>query len=138
VIHTFAKNSNKSLSANFKANEFDCKCTRRECIFTLIDPQLITLLQALRDFVKVPIFIKSAYRCTAHQKKLRQELKENTASSVSTHELGQAVDIFTNQHTGEELAKAARVLGFKAVGVGERFIHVDLRDDKIRSWTYPY
>lgn len=38
--------------------------------------------------------------------------------------------------TGLELEKAARAVGFKAVGIGHNWVHLDIRMDKERRWEY--
>lgn len=135
TLSVLPKGRSYQLSSNFESTEFDCPCINRECVFTYIDLDLITKLQSLRDIVRVPLFINSGFRCTKHQLDLK-ERGHQTASLVSSHEHGMAADIFTIKHTGLELEEMARDLGFKAVGVGESWIHVDLRRDKHRRWEY--
>lgn len=132
----FKKNSTEQVSKDFKAFEFDCPCSK--CLETPVEMRLIDLLQSLREETGFPIKITSGYRCADHQEELRQQGCE-TAKGKSQHELGAAADIKTGLHTGEELEKFARAVGFKAVGVGKHWVHLDLRDDKpFRRWTYPY
>lgn len=132
----YKKGSNAQLSTHFNLREFDCKCTH--CQETLIDPELINKLEVLRtNLGEKPIRINSGYRCHAYQNELRLRGYE-TASRTSEHELGRAADVAETSHgiPGGTLEKAARLAGFKAVGVGGYWIHVDLREDKERRWTY--
>ena len=75
------------------------------------------------------------YRCARYQEILRRKGFE-TSTGISQHELGRAADITCHGLNGNDLEVYAREAGFKAVGVGARFIHVDLRDDVERRWEY--
>lgn len=119
------------LSKDFNSSEFEDGISD----FVLIDKRLVDRLQKLRDHLICSITITSGYRSAAKQEQLKQQGYE-TASGVSTHEVGCAVDLTTGKHTGEQLERAARFVGFKAVGRGSTWIHVDIRDDKDRSWGY--
>ncbi len=91
----------------------------------------------MREALRKPLAITSGYRCHAYQQELKARGYE-TAVGVSQHELGRAADLVCPDLTGEELARTARACGFKAVGTGRKFIHVDLRADKERAWNYSY
>lgn len=135
MVHSYPKDSDESLTKDFKAREFDCPCDH--CHETLIDDELVLKLQELRELLAFPIKITSGYRCEHHQEELR-EMGFETAVGKSQHELGKAADVKTGHHLGIEIEEAARSAGFKAVGVGRSFIHADLRDDKNRRWKYSY
>lgn len=119
------------MSPNFRATEFDCPCG--QCTETQIDEDLVSKLQQLRDTAG-SIKINSGYRCANYQEELRKRGYE-TAKGVSQHELGKAADICIAGLTGPQMEEKAKEL-FKAIGVGRYFVHVDLRDDKERRWTY--
>lgn len=119
------------ISKHFNSNEFSDGMSE----YTLIDLDLIDILEKIREKTKCPIKITSGYRSPEKQDDLRSKGYE-TASGISTHQVGAAVDIYTGKHTGEELEEIARSCGVKAVGVGKSFIHIDLRSDKVRRWTY--
>lgn len=133
-VITFKKHSDEQVSKDFKAYEFDCPCDH--CTATPIEMKLIEMLQVLRDEIGFPVKITSGYRCAAYQEDLKRRGYE-TAKGISQHELGAAVDIKTGHHTGEELEKFARQVGFMAVGVGKHWVHIDLRPEHHR-WTYTY
>jgi uncharacterized protein YcbK (DUF882 family) len=128
----FKKGSNENASTHFLSKEFDCPCT--SCDKTLVHPELLVFLEAIRAVVG-PIKITSGYRCQAYQDDLRKRGYE-TAKGISSHTLGEAVDLLTNKHFGIELEKVARTVGVKAVGVAKKWIHIDLRKDAVRRWTY--
>lgn len=132
---SYPKGSDQAISENFKVNEFDCPC--KGCKETVIDDDLITRLETLRKALGCPLKITSGFRCANHQAELRREGYE-TAKGVSQHELGRAADVMTEAHTGDQIEALARRAGFRAVGVGKHFVHLDLRADKDRRWTYSY
>lgn len=119
------------LSKDFTSDEFEDGIAD----YVLIDKRLVQLLQKLRDHLICSITITSGFRSPEKQEQLRKQGYE-TAKGISTHEVGSAVDIWTGKHTGEQLERAARFVGFKSVGVGASFCHVDIREDKERRWLY--
>ena len=133
MIKTFFKGDHTKLSPSFSAYEFDCKCD--DCRATIIDLDLIDKLQKMRDSIGTKLVISSGYRCPSYQQQLRLRGYE-TAKGVSQHTLGKAVDVNNGVATGAELESYAREAGFKAVGVGKTWIHIDLRDDQERRWFY--
>jgi uncharacterized protein YcbK (DUF882 family) len=125
-----------NVAPSFYSTEFDCRCNHESCNVTRIADELIGGLQELRDLLGVPIRIINGYRCAEKQRELRDRGFE-TAIGISQHELGRAVDLMTLcSKPGSELERIAREIGFKAVGVGHNWIHVDLRSDKVRRWEY--
>jgi uncharacterized protein YcbK (DUF882 family) len=134
-VLTYKKGENAVLSPHFKSGEFVCPCSN--CKETKVDSDLITKLQELREKVGSPLRVNSGYRCQAYQDELRARGYE-TSSGISQHTLGRAADVMRADpgSNGVELEKLARLVGFKAVGVGHSWIHIDLRDDKERRWEY--
>lgn len=129
----YKKKEGRKLSDHFISDEFDCPCDK--CVLTLIDLSLVSRLEQVRAILSAPIRINSGYRCSNYQQELRLRGYE-TATGISQHELGQAADIMSEPLVGLVLEKAARTAGFKAVGVGGTWVHVDVRSDKDRRWTY--
>ena len=134
-LHILRKGSDARLSSSFRLNEFDCTCNHPECDDTIVDSNLISLLQIVRDRLNQPLHITSGFRCAKRQEELRA-MNLETARGISCHELGLAADFKADGKTGEELALVASMAGFRAIGVGPHWIHVDLRDDRDRRWTY--
>jgi uncharacterized protein YcbK (DUF882 family) len=134
-VLSFSKGSAEKLSDHFVASEFDCPCG--VCSVTFIEPALVEKLELLRAKLGCPIDIDrgGGYRCDFHQRELSERGIE-TAKGRSQHQDGRAADISTGDHSGMELERAARAVGFRAVGVAKRWIHVDLRDDRDRHWGY--
>lgn len=120
------------LSAHFTSTEFTCHCN--QCTDQMVDSLLIHNLENMRASVGA-IQVTSGYRCQAYQLELAANGHE-TAKGVSQHQLGRAADIrpYKLGIMPEFEQTAARF--FKAIGVAETWLHVDLRADKVRRWTY--
>lgn len=131
-IYTLPKNDSALLTRDFRAFEFDCPC--RNCQSTLVSEELLLKLQVIRDILKSPIKINSGYRCEEHQKEL-EALGYETAP-YSQHLRGCAADIQSIPYPGVYLERVAKQAGFRAIGVGQSWIHVDTRKDKDRQWEY--
>jgi uncharacterized protein YcbK (DUF882 family) len=121
------------LAQDFWSYEFDCKCGK--CEKTYVSEELVQKLQRLRELTKYAIAITSGYRCSGHQESLRK-LGYETAKGVSSHEKGLAVDIVCGAFDGKMLAELAEKAGFQNIGIGRRFIHVDVRPGGPRRWGY--
>lgn len=102
-----------------------------------MDRQLIFMLQQLETRTGYPIFqwINSGARSPAHNSKVG-----GTSRSSHLMPICKAVDIkapttFIRNH----LVAAARDVGFKRIGVGKTFVHLDTDDMKSQyvAWGYP-
>lgn len=137
MIKEFKRGDKTKISKNFIALEFDCNCNK--CDITVIDLNFVKRLQKLRDFINKPIIINSGFRCSQRQLELKQS-GYKTAKNVSQHEIGRAVDITIKDDTinnkGIYLKEACLKCGFKSIGVGLNFVHLDARRDKFREWSY--
>lgn len=127
AVKTYTKVSNTTLSKNFKVSEFACKghgC----CSTVLIDEQLVTYLQQIRDHFGKSITITSAYRCSTHNKNVG-------GATGSRHAKGQAADIVVSGVTPKKVAQYAESIGIKGIGLYEtsadgHFVHIDTRTTK--------
>ena len=115
------------LSRNFSKYEFACKCG---CGFDDIAPNLIKVLQKLRDKFGKPIYISSGCRCPKHN-------VEVGGVPDSQHTRGKASDIFWHGNvcplyeTLWELYENGEVpeVGFIKLYPEKNFIHVDVREE---------
>lgn len=126
AVKEYTKRSNTQVGIYFNSNEFDCPCP--ECSKTLIDDNLVSLLDKLRGHFGKAINISSGYRCTAHNASLKN------AAPNSYHIYGKAADIAIAGIEASELAKYAEACGFKGIGLYSTYIHVDSRDNKKSFW----
>lgn len=107
------------VSPHFKRGEFACKCG---CGFATPDPELLILLESIREYFGQPIDINSACRCPPHNQNV-------VGAGNSTHLMGIAADIVVRDTAPamvEVFMKAAHPdrYGRKAYGT---FTHVDVR-----------
>lgn len=118
------KEGNVKLSANFKVNEFRCK-DNSDVIF--IAPELVELLQRIRDHYGKAVNINSAYRTPAYNKKVG-------GATYSQHQYGTAADIRINGVKPKDLAAYIETLMPNSGGIGiyPTFVHVDIRPAKSR------
>lgn len=118
------KNGNEKLSANFKVKEFACK-DGSDPIF--IDPELVDLLQKIRNHFGKAVNINSAYRTPAYNKKVG-------GATYSQHLYGTACDIRITGVRPKEVADYVEILMPNKGGIGiyKNFTHVDVRKTKSR------
>ena len=117
------------LSKNFDSNEFKCKCLGN-CGFDTVDPELIEVLQELREAAGQPIIINSACRCKTHNKDVGGKLN-------SQHVKGKAADIVVAN------ISSIFVWGYLnekhpdkyGIGLYKNFTHLDVREKKARWRT---
>jgi len=114
---------------HFKKSEFTCKCG---CGETVINDDLLFMLDKARGFAKIPFKINSGYRCENHP-----ESKKNPTSS---HIKGLAVDIECKDSNTRAIMMDALVYAeFERFGLHKSFIHVDIDVlDKVSPviWLY--
>lgn len=118
----FEKGKSVQLTKNFESTEFDCNC-KSYCSTTIIDEQLITYLQKIRDYFGKPVTINSAYRCKKHNASVG-------GASSSKHLYGQAADIKIAGVTPLKIAQYAESIGIKGIGRYSNFVHIDTRKNK--------
>lgn len=122
AIKTYKRGDATKLSANFRAREFDCKCSGK-CNETKIDEQLVGFLQNIREHFGKPVNVTSGYRCAEHNKAVG-------GASGSLHTKGQAADIVIDGVDPLEVAKYAESIGIKGIGHYDGFVHIDTRTTK--------
>ena len=133
--YVWNKGENLWMGNWFKTKEFECKCTNKECIEQRIAVELIERLTKMRLEVNSPIRVNSGFRCSKHQEAIRNSGTSTVVAKKSTHELGHAADISVSSLIVPVTVPFAEK-HFKAIGVANNFLHVDLRDDKVRRWKY--
>lgn len=110
------------LSAHFTLGEFACKDNSDT---VLVSPELIRMLERLRDYIGGTISINSGYRTAAYNKKIG-------GASRSQHIYGTAADIVVKK--GGKIISAKKIcclcqyLGFAGIGyISTNATHVDMR-----------
>ena len=126
------------LTENFSKSEFDSKDGAEMPSDVLENiKKVANELQVLRDVLKQPIKINSAYRSPSHNRKVGGEKN-------SQHIKGNAVDIVVKGLSTEQLAYKIDELISKGmmlqggIGIYDTFVHYDIYFDgkKIRRWDF--
>lgn len=101
----------------FRKLEFECTCG---CGRADMDPQLIIMLDALRERYGKPLIITSGFRCENHP-------AEASKLKPGSHAQGTAVDIKTTTgHQKYQIKHLAYSMGFVGIGDGNTFTHLDV------------
>jgi len=109
----------------FDISEFDCQHTGEN----KMNPIFLSLLDRLRSECGFPFVITSGYRSPDHP-------IEAAKSKPGTHSEGIAADIKVRGGFQRfTLVNEAIKIGFTGIGVGNDFVHVDLREYPV-MWTY--
>ena len=127
AVKTYAKGDHAMLSADFRVSEFACHgcgC----CDTVMVDEQLVTYLQQIRDHFGTAVTVNSGYRCAAHNKAVG-------GVGSSLHTKGMAADIAVKGIRPLEVARFAETIGVKGIGLYETakdgfFVHIDTREKK--------
>lgn len=135
----WVKENNKKLSEFFAAHEFECRCANKSCRIQKVNLELIERLERFRVEFGEPIRITNGYRCDAYQRDLAR--RGYKTAKKSQHLLGNAVDCLPARTSGDANKRFKKFLKiaekhFNAIGIANGWIHVDIRDDKKRRWTY--
>ena len=118
------KEGNVQLSANFKVKEFACK-DGSDVIF--ISPELVEILQKVRNHFGKAVNINSGYRTPTYNKKIG-------GATYSQHTYGTAVDIRITGIKPKAVAQYVETLMPNSGGIGiyKNFTHIDVREVKSR------
>ena len=113
-----------STCPNFKVREFACQ-DGSDPVF--IAPELVKILQKIRNHFGKPVTINSGYRTAAHNKKVG-------GSTYSQHQYGLAADIVVSGVDPKKVAAYVETLMPSKGGIGiyKAFVHVDVRAVKSR------
>lgn len=134
--YTWEKGRDVRFSTYFYAHEFECRCTNDSCREQRINVDLISKLNKIRIDLGSPIIINSGFRCAAKQQELLDKGYEAAPVGTSQHELGRALDISPLDPKKLVELKNLAAEQFMSLGLANTFVHVDLRNDKIRRWKY--
>lgn len=118
-----------SFGKYFTKEEFVCKCGCGGCD---ISQKLVDKLNTVRELSKERMTINSGFRCLSHNKAIG-------SSDTSSHCKGLAVDIQAdNSAYRYKLLRILYFLGFERIGIHDKFIHVDIDENKPQNITYLY
>lgn len=126
TIHAYSKKKDggKKLSTNFMVKEFACS-DGSDPIF--IAPELVEVLQKIRNHFGKAVNITSAYRTPTKNKKVG-------GAAYSQHLYGTAADIKISGVSPKKVAAYAETIMPNSGGIGiyRTFTHIDVRETKSR------
>lgn len=112
----------------FEKDEFNCTC----CDKNEMSESFIDRLDTARGTASVPFRISSGYRCSAHN-------AEVGGKPTSSHLKGLAADINVISSLARfNILRGLIFAGFKRIGIGSNFIHVDEDQEKAQEVTWLY
>lgn len=106
---------------SFQFGELECK----DGTGLLLDVRAVDMLQSLRDTIRKPIIVNSAYRSISYNAAIG-------GAPNSMHLSGRAFDIHSPGFSHLELASIASQIGFTGIGIYGTFVHVDT--GPVRTW----
>lgn len=126
-VYSKAKDGGKKIvntCQNFTVKEFACS-DGSDVVF--ISPELVKILQQVREHFKAPVTINSGYRTVSHNKKVG-------GAAYSQHLYGMAADIVVKGVAPSKVYAYVDSLMPYTGGVGlySTFTHVDVRKTKSR------
>lgn len=111
---------------HFRLSEFNCSHTGKNNM----NEMFLSRLDQLRDMCGFPFVVNSGYRDETHPLEAKKE-------TPGKHSEGIAADIkITDSHHRYKIVGLAVSMGFKGIGVGEDFVHIDDRGGVSVMWTY--
>ena len=142
VYFTWQKGNSVQISEFFFTSEFVCPCTNIDCQTQRISLELIRRLDWVRKAAGSGLRIHKGggFRCRKYQEELQRRALSGepgltVVATTSSHELGHAADFSCGSLTIQQL-KPIVEQKFKSIGTALSFLHVDLRDDRVRRWKY--
>lgn len=122
-FYTWKKGEDVQFTQHFSSKEFTCSCKHSDCIEQKISKELVDNLEKCRQEYGQAVIINSGYRCLKHN-------KEIGGANRSQHMEGKAADTRPKLLTTDTMDEWIKVLSgtFKAMGIAQSFIHVDVRE----------
>jgi uncharacterized protein YcbK (DUF882 family) len=122
-FYTWKKGEDVQFTQHFSSKEFTCNCKHSDCIEQKISKELVDDLEKCRQEYGQAVIINSGYRCLKHN-------KEIGGANHSQHMEGKAADTRPKLLTTDTMDEWIKVLSgtFKAMGIAQSFIHVDVRE----------
>lgn len=118
---------------NFTDDELNCRCCG-EANDSLEFRELMDEIQEMREILKFPLPVTSAYRCKDHPTEAKKD-------KFGQHNIA-AIDINVYGEQALKLIELALERGFTGIGINQkgdyknRFIHLDFRDGPRKLWSY--
>ncbi|EIY5008381.1 serine/threonine protein kinase [Klebsiella michiganensis] len=114
----------EQLSPHFARREFACRCG---CGAADVSPELVTVLELVREHFAAPVVVVSGRRCATHNSKVG-------GARNSQHLAGTAADIKVNGMVPADVATWLEANYPQRYGIGRyaTFTHIDVRPSPAR------
>lgn len=123
------KSANDWSAKYFRPHEVKCKCQRDECDAVPVSPNLLMILDEIREAWGKPIIVTSGSRCKPHNKAVGGVEK-------SRHLSGLAVDVAIPQEHMLQFAALCQAKGITGIGLAKGWMHLERIRGKFRCWFY--
>jgi hypothetical protein len=124
TINIMPKYLPTDLAFGLTHEEFECKCDRKTCHYTLVAPSMTTAYERVRFKIDHELKINSGFRCQRHNDQVG-------GVETSSHTTGHAIDIsFKNLNHNKrlELINLCRD-NFDYIKIYTNFIHAQMRGE---------
>tara|TARA_R110000772_G_scaffold135449_1_gene244028 strand:+ start:444 stop:815 length:372 start_codon:yes stop_codon:yes gene_type:complete len=121
---------------HFKLEEFDSPDLPGSGA-EFMDEEFLNLLDRARDDSGIAYVITSGFRTPEHSESLKK--RGYPVARNSAHLRGLAADILVSSSANRLIIiESLLFVGFRRIGIGKGFIHVDLSRDKVQDvvWVY--
>ena len=126
-----------SSTKNFNINsdpKLACTCGHTQCHKPMVKQDVLDMVQLVRECINRPMTITSGGRCSKHPNEIHRE-------KPADHQKLQAVDVrCSTSYERGELIKVAIEVGFNAIGIHPKFVHLGCREELIGKppliWLY--
>ena len=113
------------LSKNFHREEFECRC---QCGMDIVDAELISTLQELRDHYNKKITISSGCRCPAHNAAIGGAVDSfHTKAKAADIKVANTPPIAIYHYIDRKYPNKYGLILYKT------FVHIDVRPNKYRK-----
>ena len=115
-----------------RLSRLDVSTAAPKCELSDLNPKLVDTLIFAQRMCGIPFTITSAYRSQAYE-------RSKGRKGSSSHCRGLAVDVSTiDSHTRYKVLLGAALAGVPRIGVGKRFLHLDIDETKAHPIIFHY
>lgn len=115
-----------------RLSRLDVSTAVPKCELSDLNPRFVETLILAQRMCGIPFTITSAYRSQAYE-------RSKGRKGTSSHCLGLAVDVSAiDSHTRYKVLLGAALAGVPRIGVGKRFLHLDIDETKAHPIIFHY
>lgn len=116
----------------YRLSRLDVSTAVPKCELSDLNPKFVETLILAQRMCGIPFTITSAYRSQAYE-------RSKGRKGTSSHCRGLAVDVSAiDSHTRYKVLLGAALAGVPRIGVGKRFLHLDIDETKAHPIIFHY